>query len=276
MDGRHDPTDRGAAPGGGRPGADAVSGEAAGPEEGGPDRLAFLSASVRRPSPWRQFIALLGRDVRQELRSREMLGSMGVYSLLVLVVFGTAFSQGAGDVRAVSGGMVWAMLVFTSLLGLNRSFLAEREEGGLEGTLLAPLDRSLVFLAKAASNLVFLLVVEAVACPLYHVLFLSDAPPAATLPLVAGPLLAGSLGIAGVGTLLSTITSASRGRDVLLATLFVPVAFPLLHAVVSATGVALLGGDVAGVYVPGMALALGYDVVMVSLSWLLYDFVLSS
>jgi heme exporter protein B len=237
-----------------------------------------MSLPMRRQSPWRQFAVLFARDIRQEMASRDMLSSMGLYSLLVLVVFGAAFAQGLAnpDMLAVSGGLVWVTLTFTSLLGLNRSFAAEREDAGLEGLLLAPLDRPVVFLAKAASNLTFLLAVEAVSCPVYYFLFLSGTTPTPSLPLAALPILVGSAGIAGVGTLLATITGSARGRDVLLAILFVPVAYPLLYAVASATSAAVTGGDIAGVFVPSLALAVAYDVIMVSVSWLLYDFVIST
>ena len=107
---------------------------------------------------------------------------MGVYALLVIVVFGVAlsFAQPGDEFLEVSGGLLWALIVFTSLLGLNRSFAAEKENGCIEGLLLAPIDRGALFLAKATSNLVFLLVVEVVAVPLFWFFFSSFADPAPT------------------------------------------------------------------------------------------------
>jgi heme exporter protein B len=122
-----------------------------------------------------------------------------------------------------------------------------------------------------------LLVVEIIALPLFYFFFLPGETPASSLPLVIWPLLIGSVGIAGVGTLLATITASAHGKDVLLAILFVPVIYPLLHAVVSATTVAITGSeDLMAIYAPALALAGGYDVIMLSLSWLLYDFVISN
>jgi heme exporter protein B len=233
----------------------------------------------RRPSTFAQYRTLLTKDLKQEFRTREMLTSMGVYSLLVLVVFGAALTQTVRgfDILQMSGGLIWALIIFTSLLGLNRSFSHEKEEGALEGILLAPLDRSVVFLAKATSNLLFLAVVEIIVLPLFYFLFLTGSELAPTFGLALGPLLAGTIGIAGVGTLLATITMSTRGRDVLLAVLFIPLIFPLLYACVSATTAAIIGGPaVMETWLVSLALAVGYDVVMVLASWLLYDFAVSA
>lgn len=231
------------------------------------------------PSAWRQYKALLAKDVRMELRTRDMLVSMGVYALLVLTVYGATLSQAgdALDIVNVASGLLWALIVFTSLLGLNRSFSHETENGCLEGVLLAPVSRSAIFLAKATSNLLFLLAVEIIAVPLFFVFFLSSADLPATTPYIVLPLLVGTVGVAGVGTFLSTMTIDTRGKDVLLAILFIPVIFPLLYACVSATSVALLGIEGQMVtFWRSLALAGGYDVIMVAAAWGLYEFVAGS
>ncbi len=231
------------------------------------------------PSVWRQYRALLAKDVRMELRTREMLVSMGVYALLVLTVYAAALSQTGDsfDIMSVSSGLLWALIVFTSLLGLNRSFSHETENGCLDGVLLAPVSRPTVFLAKATSNLIFLLAVEVVAVPLFFLFFLSAAQLAPTTPCLVLPLVVGTVGIAGVGTFLSTMTIDTRGKDVLLAILFIPVIFPLLYACVSATSVALLGVEGQMVtFWRSLALAGGYDVIMIAAAWGLYEFVVGS
>lgn len=235
-------------------------------------------APRRRPSSFAQYRTLLGKDVRQELRTKEMLVSMGVYALLVIIVYGVglSFAKPSSEFLEISGGLLWALIVFTSLLGLNRSFASEKENGCIEGLLLAPLDRGVVFLAKATSSLLFLVVVEIIAVPLFWVFFAPYAHLGASSVLMAVPLLVGSVGIAGVGTLLSTITANTRGKDVMLALLFVPIIFPLLYACVSATTAVLVGGDaMADALVVSLALAAGYDVIMILASWVLYDFVVS-
>ena len=237
-----------------------------------------MAVMLNKPSTFQQYVTLLRKDLQREFRTKDMLSSMGIYALLVLVVYGAALSQTARqfDVLQMSGGLLWALIVFTSLLGLNRSFSHEKENGCLEGILLVPLDRSVVFLAKATSNLLFLLVVEVVVLPLFYFFFLTTTQPAPTWPMMVVPLFVGTIGIAGIGTLLSTITANTRGKDVLLAVLFIPLVYPLVFACVSATTVVVAGGDIEGVYVNALLLAAGYDVVMVLLSWVLYDFVVSA
>ena len=233
-------------------------------------------AALPRVSFWAQYKALLVKDVRMELRTRDMIVSMGVYALLVLTVYGATMSQtgDAFDILSVAAGLLWAMIVFTSLLGLNRSFANEVENGCLEGVLLAPVSRAAIYLAKMTSNLLFLCVVELIAVPVF---FLSGAVLADTTPYIVLPLLVGSIGIAGVGTFLSTMTMDTRGKDVLLAILFIPVIFPLLYACVSATSVALLGVEGQMVtFWRSLMLAGGYDVIMVAAAWGLYEFIVNS
>ena len=236
-------------------------------------------AALPRVSFWAQYKALLVKDVRMELRTRDMIVSMGVYALLVLTVYGATMSQtgDAFDILSVAADLLWAMIVFTSRLGLNRSFANEVENGCLEGVLLAPVSRAAIYLAKMTSNLLFLCVVELIAVPLFFVFFLSGAVLADTTPYIVLPLLVGSIGIAGVGTFLSTMTMDTRGKDVLLAILFIPVIFPLLYACVSATSVALLGVEGQMVtFWRSLMLAGGYDVIMVAAAWGLYEFIVNS
>ena len=240
---------------------------------------ASRKVALRVPGTFVQYRTLLLKDLQQEFRTKEMLTSMGIYALLVLIVYGAALGQSAQstDVLQISGGLLWSLVVFTSLLGLNRSFNHEKEQGCLEGILLVPLDRSVIFLAKATSNLLFLLVVEVIAVPLFWFFFLTTATPGPDFALAAVPLLVGTIGVAGIGTLLSTITVNTRGKDVMLAVLFVPLIFPLLYACASATTAVVVGSEgYLDVFVQSLALAGGYDVIMLLLSWVLYDFVISA
>lgn len=237
-----------------------------------------MAVKMTKPSTFQQYVTLLRKDLQREFRTKDMLSSMGIYALLVLVVYGAALSQTAHqfDILQMSGGLIWALIVFTSLLGLNRSFAYEKENACLEGIMLVPLDRSVVFLAKATSNLLFLLAVEVVVLPLFYFFFLTTTSPAPTWPMMLLPMLVGTIGIAGIGTLLSTITVNTRGKDVLLAVLFIPLVYPLLYACVAATTVVVAGGDIEGIYLNALLMAGGYDVVMLLLSWVLYDFVVSA
>jgi heme exporter protein B len=222
---------------------------------------------------------LLRKDIRRELRTKDMVSSMAIYALLVLIVYGAALSQvGTSlDIMQMSGGLLWVLIVFTSLLGLNRSFAYEKQNDCLEGVLLVPMDRSVIFLAKATSNLLFLALVELITVPLFCFFFLLGQPFAETFPLIVAPLALGTIGMAGVGTLLSTITANTRGKDVMLAVLMIPLIFPLLYACVSATSACIIGGiGFTDALIPSIALAAAYDVIMVSASWAFYDYVVSA
>ncbi len=230
-------------------------------------------------SAWRQYRTLLAKDMRIELRTRDMVVSMGVYAVLVLTVYGATLSQTGDklDILNVASGLLWAMIVFTSLLGLNRAFANEVADGCLEGTLVAPVSRSAMFMAKATSNFLFMALVEVIAVPLFFFFFMAGAEVGDQAWLIVLPLLAGTVGMAGVGTFMATMTMDTRGKDVLLAILLIPVVFPLLYACVSATSAALLGvvGQEA-VFWRSLALAGGYDVIMIAAAWGLYEFVVGS
>lgn len=233
----------------------------------------------RQPTTFQQYRALLRKDLQREFQTKDMLSSMGIYALLVLIVFGAALGQAAAslDMLQVGGALLWSLIVFTSLLGLNRSFSYEKEQGALDGLLLVPMDRSVIFLAKATSNLLFVLAVEILIVPLFWFLFLSSAVLPESFWLFLLPLLLGSIGIAAIGTLLSTISMNTRGKDVLLAVLLVPLAFPLLYACASATTAVMVGAEgYLEVFARSLILAGGYDAVMALLSWVLYDFVISA
>ena len=232
-----------------------------------------------RPSTFAQYATLLRKDLAMEFRTKEMLTSMGIYALLVIIVYGAALaltSRGL-DIAQMGGGLLWVLIVFTSLLGLNRSFSHEKEQGCLEGILLVPLDRSVVFLAKATSNFLFMLAVEIIAVPLFYFFFMTSVDVAPTFGFIVAPLLVGTLGMAGIGTMLSTITVNTRSKDVMLAVLFIPLIYPLLYACVTATTAAILGAEMwTDLFVIPLVLAGGYDVAMLVACWVLYDFVVSA
>ncbi len=236
-------------------------------------------ATGRAPSFFAQYRLLLAKDLRQEFKTRSMLADMGFYALLVLVVCGVASSRDGGSdaVSQLAGGLVWVVIVFSALLGLSRSFSHEREAAALEGVMLAPVDRSVIYLAKLSANLVFLALVEVVVLPLFWLFLLGGAPLPATFPFTVAAIAAGSVGVSAVGTMLATLAMRARGGEVLLAILFIPLSLPLLYSCVAATGAAFAGADGwMDAFVPAMVLMCAYDVVMTLVSWVLYDFALES
>ena len=238
-------------------------------------------ASVARakPSSWQQFKAILRKDIVMELRTKEMLTSMGLYTLLTLVVYYVALSQaGSGfDVRLIAGGLLWLAFLFTSMLGLNRSLVHEKDQGCLEALLLSPVDRPVIFFGKAVGNFIFLFIVEIITIPVFVFMFLSDRPIEGPIWMIALALLVGSIGIAGVGTLLATMSVNTKGKDFILAVLFVPIMFPLLYAAVAATSAVIIGNPgYAEVFWRSMGIATGYDVVMIVAAYGLYEFIIGA
>ena len=240
--------------------------------------------AAKKQSTLKVAYLLFKRDLRQELRTHEMLSAMGLYALLVLVVFGATVAANAASVAIVpvAPGLFWAMLVFTALLGMSRTFSAEKQDGALEGLLLAPISRTAIFWAKAASLALVMLAVEVVCVPLFWFFFLADVPLGAHVLCIVIPLLAGTLGIAGLGTLLATITADASGKDVLLCVLFVPLAYPLLHACTKASAVVLNAAAAFmcplfdTTFLLCVVLAVVYDVIMFVVCWILYDAVIQA
>jgi len=243
-------------------------------------------AGVNLPkiSSWRQYKALLRKDIAQELRTREMVTSMGLYGILVLVIYYIALSQTGTDfdVTRIAAGLLLLMIVFTSMLGLNRSMIHEHDQGQLEALLLAPIDRPIIFLAKSTTNLLFLVIVQIVVVPFFYVMYVTGSLPVQLGEITPGPwwmialaLFVGSVGIAGVGTLLATISVNSTGRDFILAVLFIPVMYPLLLVLVAALNAVIVGalGFEATFWI-NIASAMIFNVVVIAVAFILYDFIL--
>jgi len=203
--------------------------------------------------------ALARKDILLELRSRDTLPAMLLFVVSTLVVFHFALPSDSSDLAA--GGLLWVAIVFTALLGLTRAFAAEREQRLLDGLVLAPCDRSAIWLAKGASVMAFLLLAEAVALPAFALFF---APVDATL--VVAVLLA-DVGIAAVGTLLAAMAAASRARELLLPLLFLPLAIPVIVGGVGATV-----AEEPARYLGFLAL---YDLLFAILSWASFEYVVT-
>jgi len=230
-------------------------------------------------SSMRQFKAILKKDIVMELRTKEMLTSMGLYAVLVLVVYQIALSQAGSsfDVLRIAAGLLWLAIIFTSLLGLNRSLVHEKDQGCLDALLLAPVDRPVIFFAKAIGNLLFLSIVVVIILPLFYFFFLAGKPIGGPLWMLPLPLIVGCIGIAGVGTLLATMSVNTNGKDLILPVLFIHVMFPLLYASVAATTAVLIGDPgFATVYWNSIALGAGYDAIMLLAAYGLYEFIIGA
>jgi heme exporter protein B len=203
--------------------------------------------------------ALARKDVRLELRSRDTLPAMLLFVVSTLVVF--HFALPADTSETAETGLLWVALLFTALLGLVRAFVAEREQRVLDGLVLAPCDRSAIWLGKGIGVVAFLVTAEIVALPAFALFF---GPVG--WELVAAVALA-DLGLAAVGTLLSAMAAAGRARELLLPLLFLPLVIPI---VVGGVGASVT--DDPGRYLGFLGL---YDAVFAILSWATFEYVVT-
>lgn len=222
---------------------------------------------------FRQVIALLRKDIIVELRTKEILVTMFLFVILTMVIFNYAFGTTVADLTFFSGGMLWIAFVFASLLGLNRSFVHEKDEGCLEGLLLCPSDRPVIYFSKMLGNFIFLTVIGAVAIPVFTFFFVQQSY-LPRLGLLVLAVLLSNLGISVVGTLLATVSMNTRMRDVMLPILFLPIIIPLLVMAVRSTS-GIIGGiyPLSDIYAALYFLAV-YDSIFLLVAYGLYDFVI--
>jgi heme exporter protein B len=204
-------------------------------------------------------VALARKDLLLELRSRDTVPAMLLFVVSALVVFRFSLPAGASDLAAT--GLLWIAVVFTAILALTRAFVAEREQRVLDGLVLAPCDRSAIWLGKVVSVVVFLALAECVALPAFALFFRPVG-----WETVAAVVLA-NVGIAAVGTVLAAMAVASRARELLLPVLFLPLAIPIVVGGVGATV-----ADDPGPYLAFLGL---YDGIFAMLAWASFEYVVT-
>jgi len=208
------------------------------------------------------------KDILAELRTREMLSTMGAFSVLVILLFAFAFDLRVARAGTVAPGALWVVVAFAGMLGLNRSLTSEIDRGSFDALLLTPIDRSAIFLGKALGIIVFMFAIEAVILPLFVIFFNLPFLQPTIIFIVA----LGTIGYGGIGTLLATMSSNTRLREVLLPVLLLPVAIPALLAAVKCTAGALDGREFAE-WANWFGLLVAFDLVMLGASFLVYDFI---
>jgi heme exporter protein B len=203
--------------------------------------------------------ALARKDLLLELRARDTLPAMLLFVVAVFVVF--HFSLPARSSELAASGLLWVVVLFTALLGLGRAFVPEREQRMFDGLVLAPCDRSAIWLAKSLAVLAFLMLAEAVALPVFALFFHAIGGPT-----IAAFLLA-DLGICAVGTFVGAMAVVTRARDLLLPLLFLPLAIPILIGGVGASVV-----DDPGRYLAFLGL---YDALFAVLCWASFEYIVT-
>ncbi|TVR19839.1 MAG: cytochrome C biogenesis protein [Anaerolineaceae bacterium] len=213
---------------------------------------------------FRTVTAIVRKDFQAELRSRELVGSMALFTLLSIFIFSFALELNRDVRQEVVSGVLWVTLVFASILGLNRSMAQEREQANMDALLIAPVSRVAIYAGKLTGNLIFTVLVGLILLPVMTVLYdVSLFRVGLALTLIGGVL-----GLSAIGTLLSAMTAQTRARETLLPIVLLPAALPLVVIVVGATNDVLLGDGVGG----WLAALLVIDTIYLTLGALLFEY----
>ncbi|MFC2073115.1 heme exporter protein CcmB [Chloroflexota bacterium] len=218
---------------------------------------------------WRKVLTITWKDVLSEMRTREIIFSVLVFTLLVIVIFNFAFGASQGTIALVAPGILWVTFAFAGVLSLNRSFIMEKEEGCLEGLMVSPISREAIYVGKMLGSLLFMLIIEAIALPIFAFLF----NLAALSPQVITITVLTTIGFVAVGTLFSALAVNTKAREMVLPILFLPIVVPIIIGAVKASGLALSGESWSGLS-SWLQIIGAFDVIFLVVSFLIFAFVI--
>lgn len=213
---------------------------------------------------------LLGKELRLEFRTRELLNATIVFAIIVVVLFSFAFDPTPAESRRYGPGLLWIAFLFAGSLMLHPSFGREQSNNTLDALRMAPVSSFAILLGKLLANFVFLAVAELILVPVFAVLY--DVSISGIVGRLALVLALGTLGIVVTGTVFSAISAHARMRELLLPLLLLPLLAPLLVAAVEAT--AALFGEKPFLDRTWVAFLAGFDIVFLTAAWLLCDFLM--
>lgn len=221
----------------------------------------------------RKALALAHKDLRIEARGRQTLLPMVVFAITVALVLGFARPERQPLGAGVTAAFTWITILFAGLIGFARTFEIERDEGAIDALLLVPLDRSGLFVAKALANLAAVLTLQAVALPVFGLLFGLDL--GSRWAWVAVVVVLADVGFACVGTLFSALAAHTRSRELVLPVLALPALVPVFIAAVELTGDLFAGRPLEAVAARGwFAILVCFDVVAAAVGTLTFEFAL--
>jgi heme exporter protein B len=216
-------------------------------------------------------LATLAKDIRLEWRSKDAINSMLFFALLVVVVFSFSFDPTAEESRVIAGGLVWVAFLFAAVVALNQTWARELRNQVLDAYRVSPAPANSLFLAKAAGNFIFVMVLEALMTPLFIMFYkLRALGPVWQLIPVA---VLGTWALVVNGTLFAAISIRTRAREIMLPLLLFPISIPALLGMVQATTAILTAEDSAKVWI---VLLVAYDVVFTTGCLLLFETVLQA
>jgi heme exporter protein B len=215
-----------------------------------------------------QVAALVWKDLVAERRTKEILSAMLVFGLLVVLIFNFAFDLQRIELNLIGPGILWVAFTFAGILGLNRAFALEKDRGALEGLMLAPMDRSAVYLGKLISTFILMTVMEATVLPVYGLLN-NQGIQIALIPVI----LMGTLGFVAAGVVFAAVAVNTRTREVLLPILLFPILVPVIITAVGGTAIILRGGSAEELASP-LSLLLTFDIVFLVVGFLVFEYVI--
>ncbi len=212
-------------------------------------------------------LTILWKDILCELRTRDIVVSVLVFALLVILVFNFAFEP--ERIGLVASGVIWVALTFAGVLGLSRSFILEKDKGCLEGLMLCPVGRDVIYFGKMLGSLTFILVVAVIVLPIFFILFnLPIFRPELVLIVVLA-----TIGFASVGTLFSAMAVNTKAREIMLPILFFPIVTPVIIAAVKATGL-VLAGESGGNLSSWLQIMAAFDIIFLVVSSWVFQFII--
>jgi heme exporter protein B len=215
--------------------------------------------------------AIFRKDLLIELRTKDSLNTMLFFGIVVLVIFNFALESLSDSTRSEAPGILWVAFAFSGTLALNRMFAAEKENGCLQGLLMIPADRGIIYLGKMLAATVFMLIAEAVIF-IFSLIFF-NLTVWVEIPYLALVFLIGTLGFTAVGTLLSAVAVNTKMREVLLPLILFPVILPMLINAVEATNIILNTHDYAALKLPLSVMSV-FTIVFGTIAYLLFEYVL--
>lgn len=217
-------------------------------------------------------VALVKKDLRIELNTRQTLSVMVMFSLASIVMYNFALETNLAAARDVATGLLWATIILAGTLGLNRAVGLEQENFVIDALLIAPVSRRAIYVAKLVSVLLFSLVLELILVFAFTIFFNKPF----WQPAILFVLFLGTIGYAGAGVLVASMTVQTRARDILLPVLLLPVSLPLLLPVAIATAEFMTGQPDAARVQTAVSIAAAYDIMIIFVSMLVYRFVIEA
>ena len=218
---------------------------------------------------WGRVFAITWKDALSEMRTKEIVFSVLVFTLLVVVIFSFTFGSSQEMVGVVAPGILWVTFAFAGVLSLNRTFVLEKEGGCIEGLMVCPISREVIYVGKMLGSLLFMSIIEAIALPIFALLF---NLPIFSLQLVVIIALT-TVGFVAVGTLFSALAVNTRAREMVLPILFLPIVTPIIISAVQASGLAL-SGETWSSLSSWLQIIIAFDLVFLVASFLIFAFVI--